>query len=215
MIVNETDTLPPDVLLPAKQDRSREKRDRLIKAGAKTFAQYGYDATRITDIAKAAGITVGTFYQRFKDKRAFFDALNSEFVSAAHQSNEEFFQSADPDWTARQFLEAFILYNRDFIKENIGFVSAILTLAPKDSDVTSPIVQHDIHAAELLETALIARQMVARQDLRGRQVFFACSLMKKTFVVMLNNDAGPLRAGDDATISEMVEMMAAYLHIDL
>jgi len=68
----------PDGARPALQQRSREKRDRLIKAGITAFARDGYESARVVDLAKDAGISVGVFYQRFKDKRGFFMALETE-----------------------------------------------------------------------------------------------------------------------------------------
>jgi AcrR family transcriptional regulator len=44
---------------PALQKRSRDKRDRLIKAGMTAFSDKGYEQTRIADIASEAGISVG------------------------------------------------------------------------------------------------------------------------------------------------------------
>ncbi|MBJ7408830.1 MAG: TetR/AcrR family transcriptional regulator, partial [Phenylobacterium sp.] len=51
---------------PAYQNRSREQRDRLLKAGERAFAAAGFWQTHITDIAKRAGCSVGSFYRRFE-----------------------------------------------------------------------------------------------------------------------------------------------------
>lgn len=54
---------------PAKWTRRPEDRPREILAAALTvFARRGYNATRLDDIAAAAGVTKGTIYYYFKNK---------------------------------------------------------------------------------------------------------------------------------------------------
>ncbi len=44
------------------------KRDRILKAAVEVFAKNGFYATRVSDIAKAAGVADGTIYLYFKNK---------------------------------------------------------------------------------------------------------------------------------------------------
>lgn len=43
-------------------------RSKLIEAGRKAFSVYGYDAARVADIARIAGVSHGNFYRHFTDK---------------------------------------------------------------------------------------------------------------------------------------------------
>lgn len=45
-----------------------DKRDRILKAAVKVFAKNGFYATRVSEIAKAAGVADGTIYLYFKNK---------------------------------------------------------------------------------------------------------------------------------------------------
>lgn len=45
-----------------------EKRERILKAAIKVFAKNGFYATRVSEIAKAAGVADGTIYLYFKNK---------------------------------------------------------------------------------------------------------------------------------------------------
>ncbi len=202
-----------NAILPAKQERSREKRDRLLRAGADTFALKGYDETRISDIATAANLSVGTFYQRFKDKRTFFDALNEDFVLHASHEIELFFAEIDSGCTARQLLKGFIKMSRDFITQNVGFIRAMLTLAPRENEIIDPLIVTDQLAADLLEAELLKRKLIKPGELRTGQVYFACGVMKKTLVVMANNESGLYRADEDKLIDELIEVIAAYLSV--
>jgi TetR/AcrR family fatty acid metabolism transcriptional regulator len=52
----------------AKKKGSPNKRDRILRAAIKVFAKNGFYATRVSEIAKAAGVADGTIYLYFKNK---------------------------------------------------------------------------------------------------------------------------------------------------
>lgn len=51
------------------QARSMEKRRRLMDAAMRLFDTHGFDGTNAKAIAREAGVSVGTFYAYFKDKK--------------------------------------------------------------------------------------------------------------------------------------------------
>jgi AcrR family transcriptional regulator len=55
-----------------KQDRSIAKKNRLLDAGMELFISKGYEQTNSREIAEQAGVSVGTFYSYFADKKALF-----------------------------------------------------------------------------------------------------------------------------------------------
>ncbi len=62
----------------ARADKSADKRERILKAAIKVFARKGFYATRVSEIAKAAGVADGTIYLYFRNKD---DVLVSVFES--------------------------------------------------------------------------------------------------------------------------------------
>ncbi len=58
-----------------QQARSREKRAELLKAAEALFIERGYASTTADDIATAAGVSVGTFYNYFRNKRQILLAM--------------------------------------------------------------------------------------------------------------------------------------------
>jgi len=52
-----------------------DKKNNIIQAAIRVFAQKGYAATRVVDVAVAAGIGKGTIYEYFKSKEDLFFAL--------------------------------------------------------------------------------------------------------------------------------------------
>ena len=84
------------LVLPAKQARSRIKRDRLLAAGRELLNRGAFEATSIGDIAKEAGCSVGAFYQRFPDKEAFFSAVVETVMADIAADAERFVRAEDP-----------------------------------------------------------------------------------------------------------------------
>lgn len=61
-------------------DRTRATRRKLLDAAKRIFAQDGFEAARLEDIAAGAGYTRGAFYANFKSKEDIFFALLEEWV---------------------------------------------------------------------------------------------------------------------------------------
>ena len=61
--------------------RRRERtRTELLAAATRVLAEKGLDQTKVSDIAAAADVGVGTFYLHFADKEALFDAVVDDTV---------------------------------------------------------------------------------------------------------------------------------------
>ncbi len=62
-----------------------DKREAILRAAIKVFAQKGYFSSKVADIAKEAGIADGTVYLYFKSKeeilRSVFDRAMEEFIA--------------------------------------------------------------------------------------------------------------------------------------
>lgn len=61
------------------QRRSRERVERILNAAAQLIAEGGSEAMRMSDVAAAAGISIGSLYQYFPDKRAIVRTLAERY----------------------------------------------------------------------------------------------------------------------------------------
>lgn len=52
----------------ARERASQDKRERILRAAIRVFARKGFYATRVSEIAKAAGVADGTIYLYFQNK---------------------------------------------------------------------------------------------------------------------------------------------------
>ncbi len=76
-----------------KQNRSIQNRDKILDAGLKLFSEKGYYDTTTNEIAKVAGVSIGSLYSYFKDKDAIFlsilDNYHKRFLSFFHEKDED------------------------------------------------------------------------------------------------------------------------------
>lgn len=64
-----------------KQLQSERTREALLRAATRLFAERGYDATFIDQVARSARVTKGALYHQFRDKRDLFEAVVEGLVS--------------------------------------------------------------------------------------------------------------------------------------
>ncbi|HEX6117747.1 MAG TPA: helix-turn-helix domain-containing protein [Solirubrobacterales bacterium] len=69
-------TEQPTAEKPLRAD-ARRNRERVLAAARKCFGEQGYE-TQMTDVARKAGVGVGTVYRHFPDKTALVEALVAE-----------------------------------------------------------------------------------------------------------------------------------------
>lgn len=58
-----------------QQKRSIEKKQKIKNAAVKLMSSKGYFSTSSNEIAKEAGVSIGTFYSYFKDKKTLYTEL--------------------------------------------------------------------------------------------------------------------------------------------
>lgn len=85
-----------------------KSRDLLLDQGLELFSTQGYAATGVQDIADAAGVPKGSFYNYFASKEEFAIAVLDRYRTAAHQHFTSALERGDcsPLERLRSFLEA-------------------------------------------------------------------------------------------------------------
>jgi AcrR family transcriptional regulator len=63
------------------QQRSRERVERMLSAASALIAEQGSDAMRMGEVAERAGVSIGSLYQFFPDKRAIVWALAERYTA--------------------------------------------------------------------------------------------------------------------------------------
>src|SRR3972149_4699188 len=99
----------------ARLQQKREKTAReLLEAARSVLAAKGYHAAKIADIAKAAGVGVGTFYLYYPTKKALFLELVQDAVQRLKRELDAVrAQVADPLTSARAGTETFFRFAQE------------------------------------------------------------------------------------------------------
>lgn len=63
-----------------RSDEALETRSRILALAGALFAERGFDAVSVADIASAAGISTGLIYYHFKDKQTLYETAVREGV---------------------------------------------------------------------------------------------------------------------------------------
>ncbi len=100
-----------DVVKPAAERRSvrpasSARRDAVLVLAAELFAEKGFRATTVRDIADAAGVLSGSLYHHFDSKESMVDKLLSEFLHDLLERYRAVLADGDPPRaTLQRFIE--------------------------------------------------------------------------------------------------------------
>ncbi len=73
-----------------KRERGKQRVAALLNAGGELFAEKGYEATTMTEIAQRAGASIGSLYQFFPSKEALAETLFLRYAERASAQLDSF-----------------------------------------------------------------------------------------------------------------------------
>src|SRR5207247_9381339 len=81
--------MPQAVAKPRWRRRKNARPEEIISAALEVFADRGFAATKLEDVARHAGVTKGTIYLYFENKEALFKAMVRETIVPAIAQGEQ------------------------------------------------------------------------------------------------------------------------------
>jgi len=118
---------------PARRLTADARRRQLFEVALSLFAEHGYSATTMDDIAEAAGVTKPLVYQHFESKRALYlellDAVSVELIDRIAQS------TAAADGPRQQVEQGFAGYFELMIDNELAFRLLYGRDAPDDAEL--------------------------------------------------------------------------------
>ena len=145
---------------------AQRNEDRLLQAAAAAFSADGANAS-VKDIARAAGVGIGTLYRRFPSKELLIEAIYRREVQELCDAALELSASHPPQDALRAWMERFL----DFMATKHGMADAlrvVLTDENKRLETRARLAQ----AIDHLLTAG-ASQSLTRPDVDARDVLMA------------------------------------------
>jgi AcrR family transcriptional regulator len=149
---------------PLRRDAERN-RQRILTAAAEVFNERGLEVS-LDEIARHAGVGVGTVYRRFRTKDELIEALFMDRLDMVAALGEEAFASPDP-WTG---LVSFMERMAEIMAGNLG-LRQMLMLGTYGRDLVAVARQRNAPLIErLVERAQAAGQL--RADVRQTDIPF-------------------------------------------
>jgi AcrR family transcriptional regulator len=188
-----------DGVHPVRQTRGRRTRDGLLSAGQKLIAKHAIDALAVADIARAADCSVGAFYQRFRDKTAFFRALIAHYLAEGRAATLTLYVDCDGD----RLIRALVTETADRFRRHAGLIRSAIRMRMDDSTIWDPIrASGHFNAGRFIEwlSSRHGRTLTADEELAVR---FAFQMLYGTLNNAIINQPGPLDIDDPMFVGQL------------
>jgi AcrR family transcriptional regulator len=176
---------------------ARRNYDLLVTEATGAIAERGADDVSLEEIARRAGVGIGTLYRHFPTRQSLLEAVFRDQVEALARQAGELGGSASPGSALEDWLRAMMAFGRT--KRSLN--TALLTTLGKDSQMYSLCSQlmRDT-TTTLLERAQEAG--IARRDVLPTDV------MRLVHGLIMAENAAP---GDDGQAERMLSLVVAGL----
>ncbi len=171
----------PECGRPLRADAQRN-RDLLISAARAAFTERGTDAS-LEDIARRAGVGVGTLYRHFPNRQTLVEAVYVEEVEALCRSAGE--TAGLPSWDALvQWLNRFV----DYVATKRALLEEMMSTIGQDAQVFRTCHDAIFSAGEPL-----LRQAIAEGAVRPDAEFIDVIRLVSGVTMIKNADADEIR----------------------
>lgn len=191
----------------AKQQRSQRKHDALLQAGRALLDDNDLASISVSQLTRAAGMAVGSFYSRFADKEAWFGEL-------VRVSGESVMRDTGALLASARFQRATDVRKVGLIVRHIvaihrrhrGLLRAALSDAARASHYSAPVQGYGLQLAAAVHQALAARLRKVPRAQRRLRVGIALQIVYGTLVNAVLRDPGPIRLDDARMERELTRM---------
>lgn len=125
--MNETSTDPISSPRSAKGWKTKQS---ILRAAAEVFVRDGYVASRVSDIAGAAGLSTGAFYRYFVDKRAVMIEVVRDFLERS-----DVYVRASPTTDPVSSVHTSTLRYLEFYRDNVGLWNVVYEACQADPEI--------------------------------------------------------------------------------
>ena len=130
---------------PMRADAQRNYA-RLLEAASGAFAEHGADDVSLEEIARRAGVGIGTLYRHFPTRQALLEAVYIDQVESLSARAGELLRAESPADALAEWLRAMV----KFSSTKRSMTTALLATLGTDSELLSSCVKEIKGAAESL-----------------------------------------------------------------
>ncbi len=123
-----------------QQERSIEKKNKIINAGYSLFSEVGYYGTNTAEIAKRAGVSTGIVYGYFSDKRDILISVLDIYINKTVEPLFSFLDKIKPPLSISNIIEKVLEEVIKTHKNNRKIHEALHSLASSDEAVNAEFI---------------------------------------------------------------------------
>ena len=131
-----------------QQQRSIEKKERIIRAAYELFSEKGYYSTVTPDIAKRAGVSTGIVYGYFADKRDILFYVLKIYIREMASPLMEYVQGLPKSASLSEIFENVISLAESLHKKNANLHNILHSLASVDEGINGEFLSLEKHITE-------------------------------------------------------------------
>ena len=117
----------------SKRADARRNYERLLAAAAAAFAEHGADDVSLEEIARRAGVGIGTLYRHFPARQALLEAVYKDQVDGLDALGAKLLVAESPGDALGEWMRAFVAFGRT--KRSLS--SALVETIGKNSELMS------------------------------------------------------------------------------
>ena len=151
---------------PLRADAARN-RERLLAAAAAAFAERGAEVP-LEDIARGAGVGIGTLYRHFPTRDALVEAVYRHEVEVLCERADELLEQLPPDQALAEWMQLFVRH----VHTKRGMLSVLKPMMQSNSSLSAATKGRTVECASRLLAAGVAAGTV-RGDLEGADLIRA------------------------------------------
>jgi len=206
--------LAENAVKPAMQERSRKRHQDLIDAGKELLRTKDFDDIPVSAIASTAGCAVGSFYNRFEDKDAFFTALQVHVLRDIKDSSEHWFDAQDwENQPVPELVNNLVTWMVPVFIEHRGLIRAAHRHTGKGSGDWLPIRSLGQGWTFKTRDLLAARLTHLPEPTARHDVMIAMQFLYGALINCVINDLGVLKLADPMLPAALTRSFLGYLKV--
>lgn len=177
---------------PLRADAQRNYQA-LLTAASAAFADHGADDVSLEEIARRAGVGIGTLYRHFPARRDLLAAVYTDQVEALRVRADELLESGPPDQALATWLRAVVDFGRT--KRNLS--TALLASFDKESELLSS-------CSAIMRESAAALLRAAQQDGTVRADASAADVLRLVHAISMAIERAP---ADDGQADRLIALV--------
>ncbi len=138
-----------------QQERSIEKKNKIIQAGYELFSEVGYYGTNTVEIAKRAGVSTGIVYGYFADKRDILICVLEIYIDRVYKPLAHIVDNAPKPLDLRKLALSVIDKTIELHEQNAKLHNTLHSLATTDEAVNAQFINLENKITEQMSKQLV------------------------------------------------------------